>query len=1192
MIHFVNSAAYSQSNHKNFRRHFIIAYDVSSPFVNSEISNNYYRQSLIALFNNQEVLNFSEANLSNLENEKKNGLKFFDINKDEISFFHFGVASSEFNSLQLTNNSLNDKGKVDAFNKVFLKNKEIVWTDNYNKLTPNVYNYFSKIFTCRKDPVNFGLGVTLSNYVYPLILNSIDPSKYAEEYILILLSDFLSGTMHGNKNDFKRIKELYGYSTNATNLPATSAPVLLNTFANLLSANYYKIDFFEFAFLKTQFPQQREDISIIGYKIKPKAGNYNPEDLAIFMDSDIELEQRGYRSGKFRIPATALRFTHNENLKPIELKLKISIPNNGTETLLFEHIVAIRNQNGEWTSDYTADKGLMNFNKSKSLYQIPTLKLNLDTIINKKEFEYIKFEYKINSSYKVDGSNPLNFIHSTERLITKENVNFTAKTSIIVMLYIIPAFILLLIIIYLAIIGKPIGIKITINGYLDSFESIDYKHYGKLHTPYKYWNLDFDAIVADGEVLYRFKNYIFNWKPTLNIEITDVEIPEGFDAFNKPKFDTVKEFSRGNVMQIQQKKGNIFKFIMCLRQNDINLVIADPRFIRMAGSVKIRETRLLGINNEISQPYEYSFHIGEDLGDVWVAFDPGTTGSCVAVGNHANNIVLADVSKTRATGPKIMPSLLTFDDSASPSIFNGNVPDDLYKYGSLAYTNWDIAKFKYQSIKKLLGFKDKKSITFKNNITISLNGKELSALLVKGLYQELKSFALKLNNPEITSNYKFDPKRAVIAIPNNFTISKIQDIVDCTSSLKQFKEIRYVYEAEAVLFYYLSNYSRFNKKDKIFNKENILVFDMGGATINTTIVSASKVDDKNGPVYYIDFLGKIGYGIGGDTIDYCLIKFILSFKDDYPALRTFNLLKNKEQLSKLVQEIKYEIVNNYKQDYDYLITYANLQKYINTHLKIDIFIEEDSKIYAYFKKNTHKKFKLLSHPLFANIIFGNVKDAVNEVIELSGNVKVDKIIYSGRSTFFPGISEWVEQVIKEKGSSPEIITLEIEESKTAVAHGACWYGINKNSIVLNNLKTNASFGIKRTLSADISDVEFIELIQMGVPFDSDNAEIDCVSGAMQLAENFAFDGGKVHYYQVMGKDANVILSKNQKHKYSKIASIRLPLATTALKMTVSENDEVECKVKLSSNQIIMEKGVVSDQDISDANEEHYTWIIN
>jgi hypothetical protein len=77
----------------------------------------------------------------------------------------------------------------------------------------------------------------------------------------------------------------------------------------------------------------------------------------------------------------------------------------------------------------------------------------------------------------------------------------------------------------------------------------------------------------------------------------------------------------------------------------------------------------------------------------------------------------------------------------------------------------------------------------------------------------------------------------------------------------------------------------------------------------------------------------------------------------------------------------------------------------------------------------------------------------------------------------------------------------------------------------------------------------------------------------------------------MGKDADKILSEEQKHKYSKISSITLDQVTSQVAMKVNENDEVECLVELESNRVIKEMGFVSDQEIDEANEEHYTWIV-
>ena len=131
-------------------------------------------------------------------------------------------------------------------------------------------------------------------------------------------------------------------------------------------------------------------------------------------------------------------------------------------------------------------------------------------------------------------ASPLNFVYTAERLINKENVIFTTKTTIIIMYYVIPIIVLLLIIIYLVVIGKPKKIKLAVNGYLDSFETINYKKYGKLLTPYKYWDTQSDSIIIDGLIKYKSDNYLFNWKPDIYLSIQEEDVPQGFDLFFKP----------------------------------------------------------------------------------------------------------------------------------------------------------------------------------------------------------------------------------------------------------------------------------------------------------------------------------------------------------------------------------------------------------------------------------------------------------------------------------------------------------------------------------------------------------------------------------------------------------------------------------------------------------------------------------
>jgi hypothetical protein len=1190
----ISSAAFNQ----NFRRHFIIAYDVSTPFQNAEKQDIEYKQALINLFQDKAVTGFNEANQNNLQIEKNNGIKFFDPAKDEISFFHFNVANSEFTELR-SKAKKNDKNEiVSAFNNAFLKDKKFNWSAFFKKNNGNVDEYFNRALSIPSSPLDFGSGVSMSNFVYPLALEKIDTSKYAEEYILIILSDFLTGSMLGNTKDLDRVKDIFLVPYTAS-LPSNSPVNYIKEKVDFLSAQYYKIDFFQYSFIPNNVNNR---IGIISYKVKPKIGVLTPEDVSIFVDADLNLNQKGYKSLEFKTSETEIKFTHNQYLVPTQLRMTIFSFNQGNSTILFDNVVAEKDEVGDWKSNYTEDKNLMNFDSSRLTYFLPTLKVDLDSSINNKKFDYLRVQFEFSTKYLVANSQPVNFLYKAERTLPIENIDYSTKATIIIMTIVLPILAIALLLIFLIVYGKPRRLFFPpLDGYLDSFEKVDYKTDGKLITPYKAWNYEnqagVDLILAKGFLQFKSAGFPFNWNSPVYLQLTAEKVPTGFELFLKHDIQDIKEFGVDTPTIIKKGKNGTLLFVVGIRQTDITKQLIEPELVKFSVEAVIKDS-ILFIKSELRDTIDYKFHIGADLRDVWVGFDPGTSGSCVAVGSSTDNIILGEDIRIRdIANPerRIIPSLLVFDKRKQFHANGADLPVTIYKHGNEANLFFGNINFQsFQSIKKLLGYKTQSEIVFDNKNTLSLKGKDLASLLVKGLIKDTNTY---FNRPDFNADdYKRDgifcPLRAVVAIPNNFTANKIQDMIDCISNLNQFKEIRYVYEAEAVLFHYLSNYRKLNTDETQPHSETILVFDMGGATINATVVTANKTLINDRPKYEIDFLGKIGYGIGGDTIDYCITRFILSFKDEFRALGEVDIFERKNVLANLAFEIKKEIIANYYSGKAYLITAYNLEAFINNALGVSITIdEEESEMYKYFLKSSRGKFKLFEHPLFINTIYNNVKDSIKEVVGLSNSTQIDKVIFSGRSTSFPMIKETVEEQLKAIDIHAKSIALSLEESKTAVAKGACWYGINKNFVRLNNLKTNASFGFKKTLSADQVDVKFFELVEMGRNFDDKNDGIDSFHGVYELEDDFASDGNKVNFYQVMGKDANKILSAGQKHKFNKIATIRVDLPTSKIAMRVNENDEVDCAVILNTNRKLEGKGVVADQEIDDANEEHYTWIV-
>lgn len=1172
-----------------YRRHYIIAYDISTPFINKVNNCPAYKQALKNLFSNRSVYRYNEAHNVSLNDENGNGVPFFDPKRDEISFFHFNVSENEMIILRQSVAGKNENEVVSAFNSYFVKDKNLNWTSfsAQRKVTPS--DYITVAFSIQPTSSDFANGVSMSNLVYPLVLNKIETKNYAEEYILILLSDFMTGAMLGNTKDLDRVRDIYRVPY-GIGLTSHSPVNSIQKQIDYLASKYYKVDYFQYSFIPDN---TRTPIGIIAYKIKPKVGLRTLEDVSVFVDGDLSLEQKGYNSDLFKTSETKIKFTHNEKLEPVELRLTIVMPSSNGESVLFDDVVATLDKAGKWISKYTDDDDLMRFDKSNLTYIIPSLKISIKTIINERNFKNLKFIYQFGTRYNIANTNSLKFIFKTDRELSVDHIKYSSKATIIIMTIVLPFILMFGLVIFLIYYGKPRKISLQIEGYSDSYEKTDYSVAGKQLTPYKAWNTEqpgkSDYLVVKGIIEYMSPDFIFNWKSPVKLRVVVDTIPKGFEMFI---LNDGKEFAAGADAYISKDEKNQLEFILGIRQNIISKVIEEPELVKFKVETGISDS-VLFIKSELEgEPLEYMFLIGADLGYVWVGLDPGTSGSCAAVGSATENIIIIEDEKKN----KIIPSVLAFDKKYKYRQDGIYVPGKAYKYGAIAVghlknkIDWRC----FQSIKKLIGFNDIKEITFNNcPKKIQIKGKDLATLLVKGLYKDIDIYFKRsgFNADEYKRDGIFNPMRAVVAIPNNFTAMKIQDMIECIEQLKQFKEIRCVYEAEAVLFYYMSNYRKFNNGKVFPNSETILVFDMGGATINATLVKVCNIVKETQNKYEIDVLGKIGYGIGGDTIDYYIFRFILSFTKEVHEFSTIDIGKKKVELATLAFKIKNEIVVNYLSGKPYLITAFNLQLFINDELGLSIYIDEyTSDMYSYFKK-TLNKFKLFEHPLFVNNIYNNVKEAVNEVIALSGGVSIDKVVYAGRSTAFPMIKETVEKQLDERNGNSISIPLSMEESKIAVAQGACWYGINKNLVILNKNKTNASFGIKKTMSADKADVKYIEFIKMGLPYEKEENKTRFCEISEKYEDLFDSDSNKVNFYQVMGKDADRILAEGQKHKFSKIVSISVNKKTSEIGMRVSENDKVDCIVLLNTGQIIKESGVVADQQIDDANEEHYTWLL-
>ena len=452
-------------------------------------------------------------------------------------------------------------------------------------------------------------------------------------------------------------------------------------------------------------------------------------------------------------------------------------------------------------------------------------------------------------------------------------------------------------------IGASINIYFNFEEFLDSYEFLDKEGNGKINEDYFQWKGNRVVIPVKGKINFskNFPKWYLMFSPLeIDFSLSGNSKPKGFDIFMKRDF-SIEEYSPKHKMTIKVDRGksDSFEFSIVIAKTDITIELNEPNLFSLNLKGVIRPMKLFHFK-KVSANYfskEYSFYAGPDLGNTWIALDPGTTGSCIAMGSATEVEIIME--KESDGSSKITPSAIVFNKESSPENIEieSGINPKLYKVGDEAIAEIKLSKnISFQSIKKLLGFEDTKQIIFENKKSLKVTGKDLSSILIKELFKNFKNFVEgdKIAFKNYLKNGEFMPMRAVVALPNNFTYTKITSLIECVKSVSQFKEIRYITEAQAMLCFYIFEKNKLNpapKKDKL--DETVLIFDMGGATINTTVADVVQTEENNlNGIYEIDIDSHIGYGVGGDTIDYCLTKTIFSYEEEYPVLKKFNPFQN------------------------------------------------------------------------------------------------------------------------------------------------------------------------------------------------------------------------------------------------------------------------------------------------------------
>lgn len=1102
------------------------------------------------------------------------GVYKFDANVDQLSVFAFALTGASKNKGTDFCNIFEDKkSKPDEiFQKISksllherrsYRSTRYAFDEYINKVVKPLFEGKDTVYKKRKEVS----AITLSHYVYPLVLNYIDTNISAKEYILLIISDFKSGTFDvSDSSDRNRVIELLG--------------------ENSKNFKYFEeeINNMRRPFVQAEICRMVSgDVSVFGTKLVVKK---SLESTPLSLISNIELTENV--NGKFKVSPSKILFKKDD------------------VTQIDSLIIELKTTSGQFISKVVIDGYNIEYDPDNWQLSIPEQTFE-DADFGSLDGDAV-LTYNLYTIAK-DGSNKkseklLPIVYSADRTIDSSEIHFINKKLRKAMIIIFTIFAIIGILVYLIFRGRKKHVLVSVGKFASKYVNVD-NNKGAVELPCWFRrDKEFQKGIRVTGCISR-KGFSIGGKVKLLARLQDGQ-PEGFKYYINGK-------NADAFIPIEIKAGS-FMFNVDIAVNPSVIDDKDLSHCKVLIDFAI-ESSVFGKFRHVDYfddvpPIE--FYFTRDLGTAWVGLDPGTTGSCVSFGCTGGSLDDPNIAMVKSNGKSskdVIPSKLILNKNFGSMPITKLRPGEDYLYGDEADTKWNAAIVDgqpcFQSIKKLLGYKnsgnDLIKIHFDDKTIRNVKGLELAHLLIKGLKKELDANIASLSRPDKVryAGVNGRPQRAVVAIPNNYTLPKILDMVNSVRMLGDFSEVRYIYETEGVLF----NYFRKNYRKVKAGSETIMIYDMGGATIN---LSVYKIDyrNKDGVIYYdVQTLARLGYAVGGDNIDVAIMEYIYTLDQIDTEYNTVEKrhkyqIEHKSDILRHVFSLKLNIIralNGENSKIEYLL--QNKTGYAT-------YLQDWLKSYGNIRKEMFDRFSFVAndkHPFAERIaleiiesmqlrqyVYNNVSDAVQEILcypALKGVSKLNKIIFSGRSTMFPQIRDIVCKETYKKFKDFNVYEgLNGDEVKTSVSYGACWYGIYNSLVTLDNSRLIGAYGYKITRDGN-SNLKV--LLNQNDAFDIHGK----VSASEFVSSDFAADGNVVDFYQVMGSgQGERLFARNNRHKVNYIGSINVPITTERISMSVNRCNVVTCSVEFNTGDTdTVDDLNVLDRDITKENDWAYTF---
>lgn len=1168
-----------------FKKHIMVVVDQSGDAIGETTDMNGLFQGLSNLLKGQEMPSNIDPNKSDLPSNFT-----FNPETDEISVYAFGLGGIRggdwYNIHSKASNNYPNYTGEQFFTDITegLIHPRTSFSTSNKTLDDFISTDLKSVFD-HSDPLSKNFyGVTMSHYVYPSILHFINEDGKAEEYYVVVVTNYKDGAGNADGADEQRIVELAG--RNSKFYPGEYASRL-----NGLRRPFYT----------TNWLQLRNKTNPVNYLNGMQLGVKSLQGVSVYVSSNQDLYQQQLDRDMFTLKPVDISFNKNNTIRIDSIYLKITNPEGAVVTRL---PLTIDSEEAEKWFDSDGRK-----------FVLPSQDIRLGDAA--KDEDELNFQYVFYSTVVPEGDGKqVPYVFTAQTTVATSDIKFVndKKTGMVIAVSLGGAFLILLIL--MALRSRKVRLATEPINFTTRFSETS-REEGTVELPCWFYKATDNsgvvsgAILVKGDVSPEHKKLRLPAKTQVLVKVDILEKPEELTIMvNDDRDQIVKEGNEvGFVVYDENDKKTskgVVKFTLNFRlPSQVSWNLAKVRLkLRYETRTKVagfwENTQYIPANANEGQ--EVDFYIKPEIGVGWIGIDPGTSGSCIAIGRGGSitkpNIVMVEVD-----GENIIPSKLIFDKTSFKNVEDA-VPGKDYSYGTNANKNWT-ARSKngyqcFQSIKKLLGYQngDSNKIDIKPGKTgeeVELTGMELAHLLVKGLLNDTDNH---LNSLPESTRRSLEPtgeriRRAVVAIPNNYTLPKTLDMVKSVAISGRFEEVRPIFEAEAILCNYLSR----TAGSITSGVQNIAVYDMGGATINLTIFKVTFTSQGGSTYYEVKTLGRIGYAVGGDNIDYALMKYIFSLTEysRKPAEAKEYQENRKVEILDRILDLKKNMIafaNNpdgrsaaMLSSFDAFdaFVYNVTGKHINNSQFMSKFgdaenSEDFTKKLVYQLSETNKEIR--------KYVKDRIMEVTKEILsypEVASVSRLDYVIFSGRSVLFPEIKSWTKKGLKQKFSGiKEWEGLSPTEVKTAVAYGACWYGTFNNLVTLENEGVASAYGFKLTENGK-SNLHV--LIDQNASMKGQSS----ISNHENTNNNFASDGNIVEFYQVMGSPHSEDLFEEQnRYKINKIGEIPINVPTECILLELKRSNQVDFSVILNSGTKITRTDVnVEDRDITNENDEAY-----